>query len=1369
MSARFERFKHGSLHVIAAPESASPRPISFPQPFPAMTRSVRQLNLKPDQPQAATARPFEDFTESTNLVLLGDPGAGKTHLFRQAALHEGGRFIKARAFLSVPADHLRGQALFIDGLDEKRAGRADRDTIDALVEKLFAVSPTKVRISCRVADWLGESDLAGFQPYFEQHGNTQVLLLQSLSRAEQFAILAGQSVYAAAAAAFLDDATERGLEDFLENPQNLIMLWRAVQTGNWPSTRKELFELSTQLMLQEFDQERARSGSGSFSVADLRPVAGGICAARLISDVEAVSLTDQEGEPDIPGYRSVTFFPPEHVQAALGRRIFDAGPESETVDYAHRTTAEFLAAEFLAERIRNGLPFGRVTALMGVDGHPAAELRGLHAWLAVHVPERANELIEADPYGVLTYGDAASLSPSACACLVRALDRLSHENPWFRSGNWQAKTIGGLARKDMVPEFRAILANPASGFGVRSVVVDALALGPPLPEMLPDIAAVVEREASPYAERAHALAALKRLGEPGKAALRNAYPQLSKSANAIRLRAEVILALYGDPYDATDAAALINDCFESADLVGSGALWALRDNLPLADLPRVLDGVIVPDRARSGFDRPRWEVGSLYAHLLVRAWEAPGALDPEHALGWLRKRALFKGGEGRARGLRTAMQDRPERLTDIARHFFRTVPFDEQCWYAFHQFREAILFELNTDALLELVLDELSAATADSDRQLLLFEFAIALCLQATHPRANEVFTVLWSLADSDARLKDVRSRTVETRLPDNYLQRLPKQVPDDGTARERQRQEFDQDVESIRTGSHVGWLTHIARIYFCLYNDCDEELSPRDRVAAWLGEERIAAALDGLAASVSRDDVPTFDAVLSLAVDHQHYDWWYALTAGLTERCATGQGLAGLSDDFLNAMLAFDVTTPVTEHRDGSQQWWSQPWRSALIEARPELVRDAYLSVARLRLSRNDQFIDGLHELLTEAPFEPYRAHLTLALLADYPNADPYRLNDMLIAAAKLPAAHDRLLTLARTLLAGTTLSERPWDLWLATAYVLAPAEFENAVMQRVSARNPFIFDLRDKAGFARMGQPAQPLPVPIAEFLVVLSGSVYPDTPHPTGGWGGDTNPWDASEWIRTLVNTISAAASKTATEALERLSTHSALASYRASILHALANQRQRRRDAEYDRSDWRQTIAALENGRPATAADLHALLVAHLLDLRHRIARANTDTYKGFWNIDSYSRPKEPRPEEACRDHLIDLMRPSLQPLGIMVEPEGHMVADKRADIAVTVPSVKILVELKRDFHAEVWTAVQGQLERFYTPDPEAKGFGIYGVFWFGDKRKPHTIPAPPGGKPRPKSAAEMEQMLKDLVPPDIRKRIAVIVFDVSGEV
>ena len=149
--------------------------------------------------------------------------------------------------------------------------------------------------------------------------------------------------------------------------------------------------------------------------------------------------------------------------------------------------------------------------------------------------------------------------------------------------------------------------------------------------------------------------------------------------------------------------------------------------------------------------------------------------------------------------------------------------------------------------------------------------------------------------------------------------------------------------------------------------------------------------------------------------------------------------------------------------------------------------------------------------------------------------------------------------------------------------------------------------------------------------------------------------------------------------------------------------------------------------------------------------------------------SYSKPVDPRPEEACRDALVTMMRPLLAPKGIVVEPEGHMARDKRADISVAMPGRKILCELKRDYHAEVWTAIEGQLERFYAHDPEAKGYGVFCVFWFGDKKwLKKSMPNPPNGLSPPNSADEMEQMLKNLMPKDVENWIAVFLVDVSGE-
>jgi len=96
----------------------------------------------------------------------------------------------------------------------------------------------------------------------------------------------------------------------------------------------------------------------------------------------------------------------------------------------------------------------------------------------------------------------------------------------------------------------------------------------------------------------------------------------------------------------------------------------------------------------------------------------------------------------------------------------------------------------------------------------------------------------------------------------------------------------------------------------------------------------------------------------------------------------------------------------------------------------------------------------------------------------------------------------------------------------------------------------------------------------------------------------------------------------------------------------------------------------------------------------------------------------------------------------------------------------MPGKKILCELKRDYHADVWTTAEEQLGRFYTHGPQAKGFGIYCVLWFGDKR-PKPIPKPPKNLDRPNSAADMEEMLRVLRHAEAGRRIAVIVIDASG--
>ena len=181
-----------------------------------------------------------------------------------------------------------------------------------------------------------------------------------------------------------------------------------------------------------------------------------------------------------------------------------------------------------------------------------------------------------------------------------------------------------------------------------------------------------------------------------------------------------------------------------------------------------------------------------------------------------------------------------------------------------------------------------------------------------------------------------------------------------------------------------------------------------------------------------------------------------------------------------------------------------------------------------------------------------------------------------------------------------------------------------------------------------------------------------------------------------------------------------------------------------------------------------ADLHALAIAHLKDLATYVASSNTDAFKRFWNEDQYGRTTTPKNEESARDVLLDLLRARLEPQGVVAEPEGHMVADKRADIVTMLGKMKVVIELKRDYHAELWSALESQLDRFYTRDPGSKGFGIYGVFWYGAKR-PRNVPQPPAPLSMPDSPSELHDALVELLAPTKQRRIEIIVFDVSGEV
>jgi hypothetical protein len=100
-------------------------------------------------------RQFVEFEPAPGIVVLGEPGAGKSHVLRLLAERTpAGAYATVGRFLAVPSAQWRGKTLFLDALDEKRAHSGSGDeALDRLVAKLWELDRPPFRIACRAADW----------------------------------------------------------------------------------------------------------------------------------------------------------------------------------------------------------------------------------------------------------------------------------------------------------------------------------------------------------------------------------------------------------------------------------------------------------------------------------------------------------------------------------------------------------------------------------------------------------------------------------------------------------------------------------------------------------------------------------------------------------------------------------------------------------------------------------------------------------------------------------------------------------------------------------------------------------------------------------------------------------------------------------------------------------------------------------------------------------------------------------------------------------------------------------------------------------------------------------------------------------------
>jgi hypothetical protein len=192
---------------------------------------------------------------------------------------------------------------------------------------------------------------------------------------------------------------------------------------------------------------------------------------------------------------------------------------------------------------------------------------------------------------------------------------------------------------------------------------------------------------------------------------------------------------------------------------------------------------------------------------------------------------------------------------------------------------------------------------------------------------------------------------------------------------------------------------------------------------------------------------------------------------------------------------------------------------------------------------------------------------------------------------------------------------------------------------------------------------------------------------------------------------------------------------------------------------------QVARQLANHTPINHADLMAVALERLCELQNEANNSGHNLKTQFWATDVRGqKPQSPhKPETVCRDAIVSWLIPRLKAQNITVLPETRHDQGNDSDFGLLVGADMLLpIEVKGDWHPELWTAAKTQLFDKYCTDYRCAGRGLYLVLWMNDpsstmRRHPNDLSVT--------SAKALQEILQREINQDVQG-IEVFVLDLS---
>ncbi|MCR6730607.1 hypothetical protein NVV44_13230 [Enterobacter cloacae] len=407
---------------------------------------------------------------STHIVVLAEPGGGKTELMKSIARKLNTSVLNASVFAYVGADK-ENSPLVIDAVDE--VARIDQSGIHKLLALARTSKPTRVIMSSRSSEW-GLASTGIFEKFLGF--SPMIVRLREFDQNEQHAIFkhhAPEEDFFT----FQNEVAQFNLEMLLPNPQFLKMFTDAyLESGRRFANKRSIFALAVERLAKEVNPDIPKA-SISLSVAQKISFSSEVYVKLLLSGAEGVSTIDATASRMYPMLPAL-FSGSTACYDILSTQLFKPGDKEDQHRPVHKIVAEYCAADYLIKRITDPgdvLTLTKCLPVIAPNGTARDELRGLLGWMAALGNKSVQEsIIELDAYAVLANGDPSQLERSSKRQLLHRLKEIEAADPYFRRSDfWRRFSAAGFFTQDVIEEIKPLLMMGNDGH-LRDLILELL-------------------------------------------------------------------------------------------------------------------------------------------------------------------------------------------------------------------------------------------------------------------------------------------------------------------------------------------------------------------------------------------------------------------------------------------------------------------------------------------------------------------------------------------------------------------------------------------------------------------------------------------------------------------------------------------------------------------------------------------------------------------------------------------------------------------------------------------------------------------------------------------------------------------------------